>query len=192
MFVIGDRRRIVFWNHGMQRLLGYTHDEVAGRSCWSSLAGNDPFGNRYCNEKCPVMLLASRGESVHPYRLTYRAKSGLTVSLDISVVRMTLRKSKRILLIHMVRPIEVAHPIVTEPPPAEALAAHPDARVRELTSRETEILARLARGQSSATIAGELNISPLTARNHIQHVFAKLEVHSRTEAVAFAYRMSIV
>ena len=46
MFVIDDRRRIVFWNHGMHALLGYTHDEVAGRSCCSALAGTDSVGNR--------------------------------------------------------------------------------------------------------------------------------------------------
>lgn len=191
MFVIDDRRRIVFWNHGMQRILGFTHDEMAGRSCASALAGTDSFGNRYCGEACPVLLIARRGETVRQHRLSYRSKPGAFVPLDVSVVRFTLRASKRLLLAHIVRASEEL-PAVTPEPPREQNGQHLDVRVRNLTSREIEILSRLARGQSAATIAHELTISPLTARNHIQHVFEKLEVHSRSEAVAFAFRMNLV
>ena len=191
MFVIDDRRRIVFWNQEMRRLLGYTHDEVAGRSCCSALAGTDGFGNRYCGEGCPVLSIALRGDPVRPYRLSYRSKSGGFVPLEVSIVRFKLRKSKRMLLAHVVtasRDIRMAE----TPPPISEKASHADARVRDLTAREIDVLSRLSRGQTATTIAGELGISRLTARNHIQHVFEKLEVHSQSEAVAFAYRMNIV
>jgi PAS domain S-box-containing protein len=191
MFVIDDRRRIVFWNPEMRRLLGYSHDEVAGRSCCSALAGTDGFGNRYCGEGCPVLSIALRGETVRPYRLSYRAKSGGFVPLEVSIVRFKLRKSKRVLLAHIVREVEEVR-MAPQEAPRLAAEPHADARVRELTAREIDVLARLARGQSAATIAGELSISPLTTRNHIHHVFEKLDVHSRSEAVAFAYRMNIV
>lgn len=192
IFVIDDRRRIVFWNHGMQHLLGFTHDDVAGRSCASALAGTDSFGNRYCSESCPVLHIARRGESVRQYRLNYRSKSGPFVPLDVSVLRFTLRQSKRLLLAHVVRRSEELNAQAPEPPQQATSGEHADARVRALTAREIEILSRLARGQSAATIAHELAISPLTARNHIQHVFEKLELHSRSEAVAFAFRMNLV
>jgi PAS domain S-box-containing protein len=191
IFVIDDRRRIVFWNQGMQRMLGFTHDEMAGRSCASALAGTDSFGNRYCSESCPVLFIARRGETVRQYRINYRSKSGPFVPLDISVVRFVLKVSKRMLLAHVVRHAdEVA--VVAPEPPQLPVGIHPDARARNLTTREVEILSRLAQGQSASTIAHELAISPLTARNHIQHVFEKLEVHSRSEAVSFAFRMNLV
>ena len=191
IFVIDDRRRIVFWNQGMQRLLGFSHDEVAGRSCSSALAGTDSFGNRYCSDSCPVLFIARRGETVRQYRMNYRSKSGPFVPLDISVVRFVLRVSKRLLLAHVVRRSEDVAMTAPEPPQMPA-GVHADVRVRNLTSREIEILSRLAQGQSASTIAHELAISPLTARNHIQHVFEKLEVHSRSEAVSFAFRMNLV
>jgi len=191
MFVIDDRRRIVFWNQGMRRLLGYTHDEVAGRSCCSALAGTDGFGNRYCSDGCAVLSIALRREMVRPFRISYRAKSGELVPLEVAIVRLTLRASKRLLLAHMVMPIEEVRVMPPEAP-RPASEPHTDARVRGLTTREIDVLGRLARGQSAASIASELHISPLTTRNHIQHVFEKLEVHSRTEAVAFAYRMNLV
>ena len=191
MFVIDDRRRIVFWNHGMRVLLGYSHDEVAGRSCCSALSGTDGFGNRYCSEVCPVLSLATRGESIRPYRLSYRAKSGEFFPLDVAIVRFTLRASKRLLLAHICRATADVPASVADAP-RFASEPHADARVRGLTAREIDVLSRLARGQTAATLASELGISRLTARNHIQHVFEKLEVHSRSEAVAFAFRMNLV
>jgi len=77
-------------------------------------------------------------------------------------------------------------------PQRPALAGHADARVRELTTREIEVLGMLAAGQNATDVANHLGISPLTARNHVQHIFAKLEVHSKAEAVAFAYKMRVV
>ena len=56
-----------------------------------------------------------------------------------------------------------------------------------LTARETEILALLASGLSQADIASKLVISPKTVGTHIQRVLAKLGVHSRAQAVAFAH-----
>lgn len=57
-----------------------------------------------------------------------------------------------------------------------------------LTDREMEILRLLASGASQARIAGQLRISPKTVGTHIQRILTKLGVHSRTEAVAFAFR----
>ena len=67
-----------------------------------------------------------------------------------------------------------------------------DARARKLTGREVEVLAMLAAGNPTAEIASRLHISNLTARNHIQNILDKLEVHSKTEAVAFAFQKRLV
>jgi DNA-binding CsgD family transcriptional regulator len=53
-----------------------------------------------------------------------------------------------------------------------------------LTMRETEVLRWLATGQTNAQIAQQLFISEGTARKHIEHIYAKLGVHSRTGAAA--------
>jgi DNA-binding NarL/FixJ family response regulator len=61
-----------------------------------------------------------------------------------------------------------------------------------LSDRELEVLERLARGMRPKQIARELVISPKTVSSHIQHVLAKLGVHSRAEAIAIAYRDGLV
>ena len=53
-----------------------------------------------------------------------------------------------------------------------------------LTEREQDVLALVSEGLSNAAIARRLVLAEKTVKNHLQHVFAKLQVRSRTEAVA--------
>jgi HD-GYP domain-containing protein (c-di-GMP phosphodiesterase class II) len=55
-----------------------------------------------------------------------------------------------------------------------------------LTSREVEVLRLVAQGRSNREIAAELFIAEKTARNHIEHVYAKLGVNNRTQATLAA------
>jgi DNA-binding NarL/FixJ family response regulator len=59
----------------------------------------------------------------------------------------------------------------------------PDAP-HSLTEREREVANLLARGRSNKEIAEELFISEKTVKNHINHVYAKLGVTTRAEAIA--------
>ena len=56
-------------------------------------------------------------------------------------------------------------------------------KMEQLTKRETEILTQLAKGSLYKEIADDMNISLDTVRTHLQHIYNKLQVHSRTEAV---------
>lgn len=60
-------------------------------------------------------------------------------------------------------------------------------RFETLTPREREILALLRHGYANARIGYELGISEKTVRNHISRLFEKLDVHSRSEAIALAH-----
>jgi DNA-binding NarL/FixJ family response regulator len=53
----------------------------------------------------------------------------------------------------------------------------------ELTARERDILGLIAQGHTNATIAARLFVSPHTVRNHITHIFAKLQVADRAQAI---------
>lgn len=56
-----------------------------------------------------------------------------------------------------------------------------------LTRRELEVLRLVAAGRSNRQIAGELVISEHTVARHLQNIFAKLDVSSRTAAASFAF-----
>ena len=61
-----------------------------------------------------------------------------------------------------------------------------------LTQRETEVLTHLCRGKSYKMIADDLFISEETVRRHIKNIYRKLEVHSKSEAVAKAFKEKLV
>ncbi len=73
----------------------------------------------------------------------------------------------------------------TSGPPVEPPA-------RRLTAREIEVLNLIAQGRTNRQIAESLTISPGTARVHVQHIIAKLEVSDRTEAAVRASELGLL
>jgi DNA-binding NarL/FixJ family response regulator len=61
-------------------------------------------------------------------------------------------------------------------------------RAWTLSDRELEVLHLLASGWSNRRIAQEWHVSLATVRTHVQNLLVKLGVHSKLEAVAFAFR----
>ena len=55
-----------------------------------------------------------------------------------------------------------------------------------LTTRETEVLRRVAKGMAYREIADELYVSHRTVQNHVQNTLGKLQLHNRVELVRYA------
>ncbi|HRQ10308.1 MAG TPA: response regulator transcription factor [Trueperaceae bacterium] len=68
----------------------------------------------------------------------------------------------------------------------------PEVSVPELTPREAEALAALARGLSNKAIAAELGISPETVKDYLENVYRKLDVRDRVSAVRRAAELGLV
>ncbi|MGD8997934.1 MAG: response regulator transcription factor, partial [Anaerolineae bacterium] len=67
-----------------------------------------------------------------------------------------------------------------------------EAPLEELTEREIEVLQLAGKGITNREIADRLSISHRTVQAHLSHIFSKLGVGSRTEAVVFALRKSLL
>ena len=61
-----------------------------------------------------------------------------------------------------------------------------------MTKREAEILTLMATVLSPQEMAGELFVSMVTIRTHIRNIYAKLDVHSRFEAVQRARELGLL
>ena len=60
----------------------------------------------------------------------------------------------------------------------------------DLTSRETLLLAEVAKGKTDKEVAVALGLTTKTARNYLDRIFTKLDVHTRTEAALLYARFS--
>ena len=73
-----------------------------------------------------------------------------------------------------------------------ALASESGSAGSELTEREREVLALVARGYTNKQIAETLFVSEKTARNHVSHILEKLGLSRRSEAAAYAVEHKLV
>jgi len=68
-----------------------------------------------------------------------------------------------------------------------ATSTGPRVPIPEITGRERDVLAAVARGQSNSEIADELHMSLSTVKTHVSHLLMKLDARDRTQLVVKAY-----
>jgi len=203
--IVAADQRIIFWNSAASRILGYEAKEVVGRFCFDVVAGGDYQGNPFCRRSCPTIQAAIRGKSVPNYDVLSRTKDGRDVWLNMSVLPAPDPDGNGALAVHLFRDVSKRRraeilaqqtiaavsqysPSADDPADAEAYPA-PEP---PLTRRELEVLRLLTCGMRIAKVAESLGIKETTVRNHIEHILAKLGVHSRLEAVVFAAQHRLV
>lgn len=75
-------------------------------------------------------------------------------------------------------------------PPPQGMPGEPE--LRPLSDREKEILQLIAKGVSNSEAAKLLNLSKATIRTHLEHIYRKLEVTNRVEAVTEGIRKGLI
>jgi len=203
-FVIDDDLRIIFWNKTAEAVLGFDSEDVTGLPCYHLIQGYDEDRQLICNARCQVMKLALNAKPVPNYNIHVKTKQGDNRWLNMSVFtyRMNETNGKKVIvhLFHDLNNREVDDKVLGQL--ANMINRYHDIRPNNgarreslqntLTAREREILELLADGNGTRDIAQLLSISTSTARNHIQHVLEKLQVHTRLEAVAIATKHNLV
>ena len=100
-----------------------------------------------------------------------------------------LKDVRREDLFQCIREIHAGRPFV---PPAIAAKLIERLPSEELTPREFEVLRLLAEGKPNKLVGVALSISEVTVKSHVKAIFKKLNVLSRTEAIAVATRRGLL
>ncbi len=201
---------VIFWNRAAERLLGFRSGEVLGRPCHEVMRGDTTSGHALCSSSCTIAHQLGCGSSVRHFDIRTHTKAGKVMWLNVSSLPVPSRKPNRFRFVHLFRDISKqarARSLVEELQSilgsAENLASDrpkissvphstPEGPPEippglPLSARERDVLRHLGSGKSTKAIAEDLCISPVTVRNHIQHILDKLGAHSRLEALAVAF-----
>ena len=76
--------------------------------------------------------------------------------------------------------------------PSQGGAAVTPQRLEQLTPRELDVLRLVAQGKTNSEIAEELVIGETTVKTHVTHIFTKLDLRDRVQAVVLAYESGLL
>lgn len=201
-FVVDDELKIHFWNKAAEEILGFDNRDVVGQFCYQVLQGFDDERRLICKACCQAAQLTQKGEPVSNFDIHARKNFGERCWLNMSIVTFKMGENgdKR-MIAHLFRDIsqnkdnEMLLRRILElaqrqhrTPIELGYRREPHYLIEKLTGREREVLIILARGFNTQEIAETLSISPNTVRNHVQNILTKLGVHSRQEAIVYAYQ----
>ncbi|MEW6582247.1 MAG: LuxR C-terminal-related transcriptional regulator [Actinomycetota bacterium] len=171
----GEDLSIQSWNSALEELTGIPGWDAVGRPCWEVLDAVAENGEQVCHPGCPGARLAREGWDVPCRRVLIRTAAGRR-RVTMSTVALT-SEGEDAILIHMFR---------DEAPPES-----PNGLVT-LTGRQLQILRLLADGTPVKGVALTLGIAPVTVRNHIRAILARLRCHSQLAAVAEGRRQGLI
>lgn len=184
-FAVNRRGRIVAWNQAAVTTFGYPKSSALDRHCWELLSGQDIFGNPFCCRSCPIHTAAFTNRPVNQFKIHFSTGAQSHKQFTVSTL-MLFNGPGKTAFVHLCRP---------DPEASENAAPElpwPNSRCKPLTPRETEVLALMHQGMTISEIAEAMSVSLFTVRNHCQHLFSKLRVHSRFEAVATGRKLRLI
>jgi len=211
LFITDENQRILRWNAGAERLLGYPETEVLNHYCFQIISGQAASDRSFCNPHCKIHNAGIKGTPQENFDLHVRTNAGSVVWLNITVLSnkdhekpfithilrdVTQEKRKMLALeqfLNEIKPLDHERPTLLNKTQGNKLSvdiqipASLPASV-SLSDREIEVLTLLAEGLTTQALAQKLKISHFTARNHIQNILVKLNLHSKAQAVSYAFK----
>ena len=100
--------------------------------------------------------------------------------------------ARRLLRHFRVDEAEIPAPAGADPAPRPVEAPTDEPQLKPLSEREKEILQLIAKGVSNSEAARLLSVSKATIRTHLEHIYRKLEVTNRVEAVTEGIRKGLI
>jgi DNA-binding CsgD family transcriptional regulator len=211
MFAIDGKQQVTFWNQACEDLTGVPAVEAVGSSCHEILQGHEPSGRAFCRPNCPLGQLAKGGPSPKSFAMRVSTREREKIQLNVGTMLIPSPVDREWMVVHFMRrghckssaglPARDSvsrningndHRKISAKNHQQGAAGHASRGLGLLTDRERDILCLLTDGSTTDAISQHLHISVTTVRNHIQRLMAKLNVHTRIEAVNCAHQHQLV
>ena len=203
VFGIGADQTVLFWNRACESMTGISAHEAIGSRCHELLRGHDLNGRPLCRADCTMGALTRGGPPPTSVPLRIAGRDGERIQVCMGTMLMPATGRGHWNVIHVLRRGRSSHTedlfacgcgadAVPGSGAGPCQAKAQKEAMSRLTARERDVLRLLAEGTTTERIGERLNISGTTVRNHLQRLMAKLDVHSRHEAVALAHRVGWV
>jgi len=200
-FAVDGTGCISAWNKAAGDLFGVSATEVIGVRCHNILQCADENG-LVSSERCVIERVARDICARANFDLRLQTKNG-RLWCNLSPLIGSDHLSGQRHTVYIVRPCEIGkrlEQVVSEfvrtqtrygMNGATAISSLPAIKAG-LTTREVEVLKRLATGASTKSIANQLNISSATVNNHVKHILTKFDAHTRLEAIRHAESAGVI
>jgi DNA-binding CsgD family transcriptional regulator len=213
VYIVDSNRHIVRWNKAAERILQRAETEVLYHDCFRVISGRVSPGKPLCGPNCKIYANVLKGSPQKSFDLWTQANGGESLCLNVSIVappaadepfvahifRDTTQKKTELavdqFLAHLGSSSRADKGSPVDIPGKNLASSYSTVMNRvpaALSSREIEVLTLLAEGLPTKALAQKLNISHFTARNHIQNILVKLDLHSKAQAVSYAFKKGIL
>jgi PAS domain S-box-containing protein len=189
-FAVDSEGLITAWNPAATELFGVESNLVIGQPCRKILRGADDGGG-ICSDDCTVARALQANSNVTNFDVKVETALGRRwCNISVLIVDDPLTRSRHAIhIVHLCEKKKRLERLVQDFVANESRLTKqliPDQQppnIFNLSTREIQVLKLLAKSMSTAAISTELCISNSTVKNHVKHIMAKLEAHSRLQAV---------
>jgi PAS domain S-box-containing protein len=213
VYIVDSNRHIVRWNKAAEKILKYAESDVLNHDCFRVISGRVSPDKPMCGPNCKIYANVLKGSPQKSFDLWTQAHDGEQLWLNVSIVAPTAMDEP--FVAHIFRDVTrekrtglaldqflnhlgsggIRQEIAAEVLDKNLAGSNSTAMNRSsvaLSNREIEVLTLLAEGLSTKSLAQKLSISHFTARNHIQNILVKLDLHSKAQAVSYAFKKGIL
>lgn len=215
VYIVDANKHIVRWNKAAEKILKVPESDVLNQDCYRVISGKTAPDKPLCGPACKIHAGILKGTQQKNFDVLTQTHEGEVLWLNVSIVSssnsdeafvahifrdVTRDKRTEMALTQFLSNLENQDAASAEKPAekpgvkhfAEAKHPAPDWPAVTLSRREIEVLTLLAEGLSTKSLAHKLTISHFTARNHIQNILVKLDLHSKAQAVSYAFKKGIL
>jgi len=193
VFGVNSAGLIKYTSSKFEKLLDYPQHLLLDRYCSEIICRTNDQGIN-SQKPHPILKAINFNDSISDFDLAINNRNGESLLVNIGVCHIPNSNHDEASIFFSLRHID-SKKLMNHMRLGSAYLKQQQNIIPEempLTRTEHKILGLASNGLNTDDIASKLSITRQTVRNHFKNIYPKIGVHSRAEAVSFAFRMKLV